>query len=349
MADPSSNMPSKTQKTTWSWFNSSIEADDENDNASEALLYQNKNPNVFNHHHISRDDDDEGRTFLRQCKFATMQFVVIKPLSTFCAIILDRHGLYDAGHFRLHRGYIYITIVLNVSISYAFYYLARFYVVLAKPLHPYHPIPKFLCIKFILFLSFWQSVLLDFCTKWNILGIHAMGHWSSEQVDREIQNALICVEMLGAALAHRIAFPVSEIHKVMQDHHPALSSSSSSLLILNDDDDDHHHHEEQDNLGLSGSHTRRESEGGIFSRHLSIKDALRDFNQVMPVVIPSSGFRPGRQDHQDQQLIEQENAYHTLFETIIRTAEIERSNERLLMNEQNEQAQGLCRTRGFKL
>ena len=31
-----------------------------------------------------------------------------------------------------------------------------FYYVLKAPLQPYDPVPKFLCIKAVLFLSFWQ-------------------------------------------------------------------------------------------------------------------------------------------------------------------------------------------------
>lgn len=39
---------------------------------------------------------------------------------------------------------------------YAFYCLGMFYYVLKTPLKPYDPVPKFLCIKAVLFLSFWQ-------------------------------------------------------------------------------------------------------------------------------------------------------------------------------------------------
>lgn len=137
---------------------------------------------------------------------------------------------------------------MNVSISYAFYYLVLFYLALGDHLAPFHPVPKFLCIKAVLFLSFWQSVFIAFLVRLNI--IHDVGSWTKENVSTGIQNLLICVEMFLAAIAHQYAFP-SESYK-------GGSSLRKSLLTDN----------------------------------LSLEDALKDFNQVMPVVVPT-GFKPG--------------------------------------------------------
>ena len=45
---------------------------------------------------------------------------------------------------------------MNCSVTYAFYVLALFYVGLKPLLKPYKPATKFLCVKMVLFLSFWQ-------------------------------------------------------------------------------------------------------------------------------------------------------------------------------------------------
>jgi hypothetical protein len=45
---------------------------------------------------------------------------------------------------------------MNVSVGYAFYCLGLFYIMLNQPLKKHNPVPKFLCIKAVLFLSFWQ-------------------------------------------------------------------------------------------------------------------------------------------------------------------------------------------------
>lgn len=60
------------------------------------------------------------------------------------------------GDFSIYGGWLYISFVVNLSVCYAFYCLGMFYFVLKTPLSPFDPVPKFLCIKAVLFLSFWQ-------------------------------------------------------------------------------------------------------------------------------------------------------------------------------------------------
>jgi hypothetical protein len=51
---------------------------------------------------------------------------------------------------------VYLTILVNLSIAYAFVVLATFYKTLKHKLAPFHPVGKFLCIKFVIFFAFWQ-------------------------------------------------------------------------------------------------------------------------------------------------------------------------------------------------
>jgi hypothetical protein len=191
-----------------------------------------------------------GTDFIRDCKMATMQFVIIKPLMAVVAIILQINGVYDQGHFNIDKGYLYTTLIVNASITYAFYYLVLFYLALADHLRPYNPVPKFLCIKAVLFLSFWQSVVLAFLSRFQI--IHEIGSWSVENVTTGIQNLLICFEMCFVAIAHHRAFPYEQY--IVQDNEP---------------------------------HRAR-----TLADHLAFEDAMRDFNEVMPVVLPTH-FKPG--------------------------------------------------------
>ncbi|CAI5744572.1 unnamed protein product [Peronospora destructor] len=186
--------------------------------------------------------------FLRDCKMATMQFVVVKPMMAFVAIVLRLNDMYDQGNFSAKKGYLYTSLVVNASITYAFYYLVLFYLALGKQLASYNPVPKFLCIKVVLFLSFWQSVVLAFLSRYQI--IHELGSWSVENVTTGIQNLLICFEMFFVALAHHRAFP----YKPYVHGNPALRTS-------------------------------------ILADHLAFEDAMRDFNEVMPVVLPTP-FKP---------------------------------------------------------
>ncbi|OQR84782.1 hypothetical protein ACHHYP_12817 [Achlya hypogyna] len=195
-----------------------------------------------------------GKKFLRDCKMAAMQFVVLKPLTTFVAIVLEHYGMYDEGHFTIHKGYLYLSLVLNGSVTYAFYYLVLFYLALGVHLRPYNPVPKFLCVKAVLFLSYWQSVVLAFLSRFEI--IHEIGSWTTDDVSTGIQNVLICFEMCIIAIVHNYAFPY-------EGYIAADSESSSASLLRN----------------------------SLLSENFAIDDALRDFNEVMPIVLPST-FKP---------------------------------------------------------
>lgn len=185
---------------------------------------------------------------------ATMQFVVLKPLMSFFAIVLELNGVYNQGSFSITTGYLYTSLIVNTSITYAFYYLVLFYLALGEQLKPFNPVPKFLCIKAVLFLSFWQSVVLAFLSRFQI--IHEVGSWSVENVTTGINNLLICFEMCFVAIAHHRAFPYAPYER---DDAPSSHATGARRNLLAD--------------------------------HLAFGDAMRDFNEVMPVVLPTH-FKP---------------------------------------------------------
>lgn len=103
----------------------------------------------------------------------TLQYCLFRPLTTLVAILLDRLGLYHEATFSTHSGWLYLTFMVNVSIAFAFAALATFYTTLKKKLAPYEPVGKFLCIKFVIFFAFWQSVVIAIFVRAGI--IHDVG------------------------------------------------------------------------------------------------------------------------------------------------------------------------------
>ena len=55
-------------------------------------------------------------------------------------------------------GYLYIAILYNLSISLALYALFMFYCATRIQLQPYDPVLKFLTVKSVIFLSYWQGL-----------------------------------------------------------------------------------------------------------------------------------------------------------------------------------------------
>ena len=148
--------------------------------------------------------------FLRFCKQATLQFCFVKPLMAFITIFLQAFDHYRDGDWRPDGGYLYITIIYNISISLALYGLFLFYFATRDLLTPFEPILKFCTIKSVIFLSFWQGVALAILEKAEIISpiIDSNGtRTSTGTVSAGYQNFLICIEMFCAAVALRYAFP----------------------------------------------------------------------------------------------------------------------------------------------
>ena len=111
-------------------------------------------------------------------------------------------------YFIWFQGYLYVTLIYNVSISLALYALFLFYFATRELLRPFDPVLKFFTIKSVIFLSFWQGVLLALLeTIGYILPIcDAAGKKvdvGAGVISAGYQNFLICIEMFFAAIALR--------------------------------------------------------------------------------------------------------------------------------------------------
>ena len=62
----------------------------------------------------------------------------------------------------VNGGYLYITIIYNFSVSLALYALFLFFFATSDLLRPFEPVLKFLTIKSVIFLSFWQGQFIAF-------------------------------------------------------------------------------------------------------------------------------------------------------------------------------------------
>ncbi|XP_078093591.1 transmembrane protein 184ba [Mustelus asterias] len=146
--------------------------------------------------------------FLRFCKQATLQFCVVKPLMAIITVVLQAFGKYKDGDFNVASGYLYITIVYNISVSLALYALFLFYFATRELLNPYSPVLKFFMVKSVIFLSFWQGMLLAILEKCGAIPkIDSAEVYVGEgTVAAGYQNFIICIEMFFAAIALRYAF-----------------------------------------------------------------------------------------------------------------------------------------------
>lgn len=155
-------------------------------------------------------------------KQGVMQFVMIKPITAILSVILFEFGLYKEGNFCMTKGYIYLSIINNISISISLYCLVLFYIAFEKRLAPFRPFSKFLCIKFVLFFSFWQSCFLNIMRKFHIFTIRDA---------KFLQDGLICFEMVFAAIAHNFAFSYKDFLDYSKRQNPIFKNLGRVLDV----------------------------------------------------------------------------------------------------------------------
>ncbi|KAG8704565.1 hypothetical protein FRC11_009772 [Ceratobasidium sp. 423] len=84
-----------------------------------------------------------------------------------------------------------------------------FWVCVNNDLKAFRPMPKFLCVKGILFFSFWQSICISFLVSIGIIK-HVGTYTDTEHISLAITDTLICYEMPLFAIAHSYAFSTAD-------------------------------------------------------------------------------------------------------------------------------------------
>jgi hypothetical protein len=107
--------------------------------------------------------------FFLRCKFGVLQYVLLKFILTIAVFILERNGLYKEGVFSYKGGYLYISIVTNISQTWAIYCFLFFYFATKNELTPIRPVGKFLSVKLLVFFTWWQSLFISILGQMNLI------------------------------------------------------------------------------------------------------------------------------------------------------------------------------------
>lgn len=155
-------------------------------------------------HCFAKIDISDPHTFLL-LKRGILQYAYLKPLLSVSTIIMKLTGTYQEGYIGVTSGYLWSGIIYNLSITICLYALAMFWVCMAEDLAPFRPMPKFLCIKLIIFASYWQGFFLSILQFLGAIPSDVPGY-SADNLAAAIQDAMICFEMPVFAVAHWYAF-----------------------------------------------------------------------------------------------------------------------------------------------
>lgn len=193
-----------------------------------------------------------GREFIQRCKHGILQYTVVRPIMTVLALICELSGVYEENNFTFNNAYTYIVVINNVSQFVSMYCLVLFYKANREELKPMNPIAKFLCIKAVIFFSFFQGFIISILV-WSgaIEAVFTSPDTDVKMLANSLQDFLICIEMFLAAVAHLYAF----------SHHPYIDPDAEqvpccqSFLAMLDVSDVHQ--DIQDHIRVVGSTVKR--------------------------------------------------------------------------------------------
>jgi Organic solute transporter Ostalpha len=152
-----------------------------------------------------------GIEFMLQCKHGVLQYVVVKTVATILTYMFELTGFYGEGNFHWSTAYPYLAFVLNTSVMYALYVLVMlFHAVHEELQHPinWKPLGKFLCVKGVIFFTWWQSVVIYFLQAKGF--IKDTGSWKGREIANAVIDYCICTEMVFFAVAHSYTFSYKE-------------------------------------------------------------------------------------------------------------------------------------------
>jgi hypothetical protein len=159
------------------------------------------------------------------CFFFVCSVIASRPLTALLAFLLSLLDLYGESSFDFETGYPYLAFITNMSQIWAMYCLILFYYAVKEELAPLRPIPKFLCVKAVVFFTFWQSVLLAGLASMGVLT--ATRYYTQAELVGALQDFIVCLEMLFAALAHHYAFNWRQWHKEEEEYEASSSSAEA--------------------------------------------------------------------------------------------------------------------------
>lgn len=154
------------------------------------------------------------RNLLWWWKALLVQYMLLSPLITVLTFVSGAEGVFDENSYALDNAHVYLMVLKTVSVTLAFTALFYLYLSTKKIMHDYHPTGKFISIKFVIFFSFWQYIVITTAHSYGVIPsswlqrLLAWSHDTNTLEDQEVAlcNILLCIEMFVTAVMHHHVF-----------------------------------------------------------------------------------------------------------------------------------------------
>jgi hypothetical protein len=136
---------------------------------------------------------------------AIFQYCTVKVALTMIALITQATGRYCIETLKPAFAHVWIIIFQTISVTIAMFCLVQFYKQVKEDIAEHRPLVKVAAIKLVIFLSFWQTIILSLLTAGN--AIKPSKKIQEPDLRVGLPVLLLCMEMAVFALFHFWSFP----------------------------------------------------------------------------------------------------------------------------------------------
>jgi hypothetical protein len=133
------------------------------------------------------------------------QYVVLRTIVTIIAVVTQSLGQFCKGNRNPRYASTWTVIIDGLSVLLAMYCIQQVYNQLKEDLAPNKPVLKMICVKLIVFLTYWQTTLISQLNHYGAL--KETRFIASADLQIGIPCLLTCAETLGFAILHYWTFP----------------------------------------------------------------------------------------------------------------------------------------------
>jgi hypothetical protein len=152
-----------------------------------------------------------GLTWFNIIWISIFQYCFIRVATTIIATTTQYTGHYCEDSLHPAFAHFWVMFLNCLAVTVAMYMLIAFYMQMKTILQPNKPLLKLLCIKLVIFFSFWQMIVCDFLSSANI--IKPSRKLSQGDISVGFNALLTCFEMIIFAIMHIYAFPWKPYYK----------------------------------------------------------------------------------------------------------------------------------------
>jgi Organic solute transporter Ostalpha len=132
------------------------------------------------------------------------QYCFIRVFMTIVAVVTQVLKRYCLESLSPAFAHIWVMGIEAVAVTIAMYCIIQFYLQVRKDIPQHKPLLKVLAIKLVIFLSFWQTIIISFLTSSGL--IKPSKKFQTPDIKVGIPSLLLCVEMAFFAFFHFFAF-----------------------------------------------------------------------------------------------------------------------------------------------